>query len=165
MFTVCTVGKTRIVILTNLYAIKIARFSPARPFIRLAELVLRGGGVRENVVRHSPNKDFFKGAINYLFYGVVANLREYRMYKTYAHTGFLAPTVFTFFGLVNIQIRGEAVKDKDLHLFPLAPILGADIAGAETMRSDQFCLIDSCLHLADYGNQTIEDFFARWSQN
>ena len=165
MLTVCLNGKTRIVILTDKYAFKIARFRFIRPFVRLFELLILGG-VRENVVRHSHKKVFWRGALNYLFYGVAANLREYKRYKKYGDDSLLVPTLFTLFGLVNVQMRGYPVVDLETFSTEgssLLSILREDHACKETdvLRSDQFCVIGGKLLLADYGHGDLEGILVR----
>ena len=72
-------GATRWVILTERYAIKIARFRPIRPLVRLLQL-LRKGTVRQELNKYDPNP--VRGGLKYLIAGVIANLTEYRLYKS-----------------------------------------------------------------------------------
>jgi hypothetical protein len=149
-----TYGATRWVILTIRYAIKIARFRPLRPFIRLFEL-LRTGGVEANLRKHDEN--LIKAALKYLFAGVRANRNEYRLYKKYGDE-MLVPTLFTIGWLVNIQERGEPASEEEMKHHRLWPLLrGLDTPlSQDILQTKQFVVIGTRVCLADYGNVLLE---------
>ena len=149
-------GATRWVILTERYAIKIARFRPIRPLVRLLQL-LRKGTVRQELNKYDPNP--VRGGLKYLIAGVIANLTEYRLYSQYYESGLLAPTLFTIGGLVNVQLRGEPAEIKDVRQHYLWKVLRGT-ALADTLLPRQFCLISSTVLLADSGERKLEDALA-----
>ena len=153
-----TYGCTRWVILTNRYAIKIARFRPFRPFIRLVTL-LRSGGVERNLKKHDEN--LVKAVLKYLGAGIVANRMEYRLYKKYGDE-LLVPTLLTIGWLINIQKRGEPSSEEDMRHHRLWPLLqGMETPLAEDiLQPKQFCMIGTKVCLADYGNALLEPVLA-----
>ncbi len=150
-------GCTRWVILTKNYAVKIARFRPIRPFIRLFYLLKRGEAV-EKLEQHDPN--LIKAVLKYIGSGILANRNERRLYEKY-NDKFLVPTLFTFFWLVNIQRRGEPSGEKEMHCHYLWDILkGTSTPLTEDiLQPKQFCVIDGITYLADYGNKDLEGVF------
>ncbi len=90
----------------------------------------------------------------YLFQGIVANIREYRLYRR-TKNDFLWPTYLTFFGLVNIQPIGDVVCRSGSDVWDsLYVIAGEDLfADSHTFnKSDNFCHNkDGFLRILDYG--------------
>lgn len=147
-------GSTRCVILVGQYAIKIARFRPLRPFIKLFESIQKKQ-VRGNLEKHHRNP--LLAVIKYLLAGIVANRTEYRLYKKYK-SELLVPTVFTIFWLVNIQRRGEPVADekvKSHYLWNLFKEMETPVA-LDILQAKQFCFMGGCVRLADYGIDGLE---------
>lgn len=156
-------GATRWVILTERYAIKIARFRPVRPFVRLLQL-LREGGVIQTLEKHDAN--LCKAVLKYVGAGPRANRTEYRLYKKYGAYNDLAPTLFTVFWIINVQLRGEPSKEEDVRRHPLWQILGNTPfveAAADLRQPKQFCIIGSKVCLADYGMEILEPVLAAYS--
>ena len=155
-------GATRWVILTERYAIKIARFRPVRPFVKLFESLLQKQ-VKENLEKHHSNH--FLAVIKYLVAGMVANRTEYRLYKKHG-SDLLAPTLYSFCWIVNIQRRGEVATESDIkaHYFwkffsGMTTLLAADM-----LQQKQYCLIDGKVHLADYGIEGLEPIIANYNE-
>ncbi|MGC4085832.1 MAG: hypothetical protein QM736_27830 [Vicinamibacterales bacterium] len=95
------------------------------------------------------------------FYGLLANLNEYRLSKRLPHAD-LAETLLSI-GVVNIQRRGHAVESNDD--VSCHPIVGAlvgrgawDELVTDTAKPEQFCHIDGRLQLVDYGNPALREF-------
>lgn len=156
-----TYGCTRWVILTNRYAVKIARFRPIRPFIRLWEL-LQEKQVRKNLEKHHSNP--LLGAVKYLAAGIVANRREYLLYKKHGND-LLAPTLFTICWLVNIQQRGEPIRDNEVRSHYLWSLFEGEVTTLATdiLQRKQFCLIDGQVRLADYGIDGLEPVIVKYN--
>lgn len=156
-------GGTRWVILTDLYAIKIARFRPIRLVIRFLQLLLKGE-VRENLQKHDEN--LTKAVLKYVGAGILANRTESRLYKHYGRTNdLLIPTLFTICWLVNVQLRGKIPKEEDILRHRLWNVLVGDSfveVAAELRRPNQFCIIGSRVYLADYGMELLEPVFAEY---
>jgi len=157
-------GATRWVVLTKRYAIKIARVRPIRPFIRLLQL-LQEGGVMENLEKHDSN--LIKSVLKYLGAGLRANRIEYRFYKKYGLHNDLVPTLFSFCWIINVQQRGEPCGEKEVHKHPLWQILGNPLfveAAADLGQPKQFCVINSRIYLADYGQEILESVLAAYGK-
>ncbi|MDP1689940.1 MAG: hypothetical protein Q8L52_01930 [bacterium] len=157
-----TYGCTRWVILTDRYAIKIARFRPFRPFIRLFEL-LQKGGVEQNLKKHDENP--VKAVLKYICAGVRANRMEYRLYKKYGDE-MLVPTLLTIGWLINIQKRGEPSSEEDMQrhrLWSLLQGMGTPLA-EDILQAKQFCMIGTRVCLADYGNVLLEPVLAAYER-
>ncbi len=154
-------GATRWVILTKRYAIKIARFRPVRPFIRLFQL-LKEGGVIQTLEKHDAN--LLKAVLKYLGAGLRANRIEYRLYKKYgASNDLLVPTLFSIGWLINVQLRGEPCGEREVQQHSLWKILGGVSfveAAADLRQPKQFCRIGTRVYLADYGLEILEPVLA-----
>ncbi len=150
-----TWGKTRWVFLTQNYAIKVARFRPIRPFVRLFQIVRTGEGIKENIEKH--DNIFVRGVIKYLLAGVVANRVEYRLYRKYGNGDLFVPTISSLFGgLINVQKRGFGIKPGDANKFPLQKILLNHSLAKEILEERQLCEFEGKICLADYGKEEIE---------
>lgn len=150
-------GETRFVIVTERYAIKIARFRPLRPFVRIIKHLF-GKKVRADLLTF--DKKMAKGCVRYVLPGLFANRAEWLHSKRYAKSGLIVPTLFSFFWLINIQKAGvpatvEDVKGAVLFLrFGSDPL--ADMGGVH-----QYCIIDTKVLLSDYGQIEAGDFIAQ----
>ncbi len=153
-------GATRWVIITNQYAIKIARFRPLRPFIRLIDAFGKKE-VGPCLKKHHENP--LLASIKYLFAGVVANYTEYQVYKKYSELEELAPTLTTFFFLVNIQISGRQATEEDLNGSVIFNTLHEYFLG-DTADAKQFCLVDEQVRLVDYGDEKLYPLLATYSK-
>ncbi|GEM_PF-3377695 len=142
-------GTTRFVILTENFAIKFARFRLFRLAYRGLYLSLRGKAVkRSRELFGNP----WLGILKYLLQGVTANVDEYRFYREFPNLA-IAPTLFTLFGLVNIQMRGEAVREAEIDECPFQEF--ADKPGMD-LNADEYCRINGTIYLADYGNPLVQ---------
>lgn len=145
-------GSTRWVILTNKYAIKIARFRPIRPILQLCKHLVHKE-VSEKLRKFDSN--LVRGGFKYLTAGIQANRAEWKIYSLYG-SDILAPTIWTFYGLINIQVRGEKVSEADierhylLHALRLHPIEDNDVFLAK-----QFCTLSGTVVLVDYGRNDL----------
>jgi len=157
-------GATRWVILTNRYAIKIARLRPIRPFIRLSQL-LKTGRVIETLEKHDAN--LMKAVLKYLGAGLRANRTEYRLYKKYGVHNDLAPTLFSICWIINVQLRGEPCGENEVRQHSLWQILGGASfveAAADLRQPKQFCMIRTQVCLADYGLEILEPVLAAYGR-
>ena len=146
-------GCTRIVFLTEQYAIKVARIRPFRPLIRLLEILRKKESIRANLEKH--DKKPVKGGIKYLLAGIRANRNEYYLYNKYK-SSLLAPTLHMFaWGLVNIQVRGSSLEKSELHLAEKHPLWGRP-----TRKYEEFCSFGANCCLVDYGRQELEEHIA-----
>jgi hypothetical protein len=76
-----------------------------------------------------------------LFKGILDNWQECLFYKK-THYGFLMPTYYSFFGLVNIQARGQSWDQEDLHYRNLL---------SEITNDDVYDDAHGFLHANNYG--------------
>ena len=146
------IGSTRIVILTNNYAIKIARFRFVRPIVQLVRHFINGE-VKKRLQKFDANP--VAGGLKYLFAGVRANQTEWYVYNT-LKLDILAPTLWSMRGFINIQRRGETVSMLQMRahvihrLLILHPIQDSDV-----FQTCQFCKIKKRVVLADYGRMDL----------
>jgi hypothetical protein len=145
-------GATRWVILTDRYAIKIARIRPLRPFIRLFEHFSRGQ-VGEKLQAFDANP--FIAGMKYLLAGVVANRLERIYYKKYGGE-LLMPTVFTFLWIVNVQPRGEPASEAQARTHHFFKLLDGTPNREDFLEVHQYCTIEGRVLLVDYGRKEIE---------
>lgn len=152
-------GATRWVILTPRYAIKFARVRPLRPILQLVRHFVKGE-VKQRLQQFDANP--IKGGMKYLAAGIRANLTERRIYRDH-QSDILAPTLWTFFGLVNLQVRGEQVSTQEhqahylTNAFKEAPIDNNDL-----VHPRQFCKINGSVVLADYGRDDLVPVLAAY---
>jgi hypothetical protein len=144
-------GATRFVILTDRFAIKFARF---RPFRMLAQLYrrLRAGTVDAGLSQFHENRVL--AAIKYMVSGVLSNLVEARFSRECPEETDVAPTLYSFLGLINIQPRGGAITDEDIAHCPfrdLASERGAEREFADLSQAKQFARFGSRILLVDMG--------------
>jgi len=151
-------GAVRWVFLIGPYAIKVARIRPLHPFIRLYQH-FRAGVVRKELAKFDSMPA--RAGLKYLLGGILANLAEYRLYRRFGNQR-LIPTLFTFFGLVNIQVRGEPVPKERLWEMQVHPMwcMTHGIVSMDIRKPEQFCLLNGVVCLADYGRYDLEPFLA-----
>lgn len=98
-----------------------------------------------------------------LFAGIMANLHEWKFYRK-TKNPFTMPTYFSFFGLFNIQKRGETVnfcERDELRSYVCQNIEEEDqlFCDEHTLSSvDNYCLDNEHLKLVDYGNRQVAEF-------
>ncbi len=152
-------GTTRFVVLVGRVAIKVARPRPLWVLRRL--LVYWVTGVA-NPRLLAYADDPLKSGFRHLFAGVVANWREYQLWRE-SPRSFLVPTVCSFWGIVNVQKRGEKIRKDDLaELHPFRALLlnlPADAIGDMT-KAENFCHYEGRVCLVDYGDTETFTFFS-----
>lgn len=155
-----TTGQTRIVLLVGSYAIKIARPGVGYCLRRVAAL-WRSNRIADRIADwRSARGGLRRVVFSAPFYGLLANLNEYRLSRELPQAG-LAETLLSI-GVVNVQRRGRAVATEDLSAHPVVSAMTARNAWFElvndTARPEQFCRVDGRLELVDYGNPALRDF-------
>lgn len=151
-------GATRFVILIGPIAIKIARVKPLRSIYKLL-LHWQNGEIKKRLLDYADMP--INGGFQYVLCGFISNLNEYALSRTGQHT-VLVPTLFTFFGIFNIQKRGEDVDplellfqnpfEKDLKDMP-------ELLLVDMTRAENFCLYEGQICLADYGSKFARSYF------
>jgi len=162
-------GATRWVILTDRYAIKIAQFHPLQTIIRFIQHV-RAKEVGQRVIAYAANP--LPGVMKYVFAGMtiamagmIANRTEHRLYKKYGDDNFrIAPTIFSFFWLVNVQLRGAPVNEEELPGHPLWCMFQDNDRLADCRSACQYCRLGGKIHLADYGRPDLEPVFLSYQK-
>lgn len=149
-----TYGTTRWVLLIGPYAIKVARFRPLRPFIKLFT-ALQKQEVRQSLHKH--DKSMIRAALKYLFAGIYANRIEHHLYRKYK-SDHLIPTLFTICWIVNVQVRGDPITDVDVGtpLFKKMRVGPND----DLMDPRQWCSLKGTMKLVDYGRSDLEPALA-----
>ncbi|MDO8482951.1 MAG: hypothetical protein Q7S86_04000 [bacterium] len=148
-------GATRLVLLVGGLAIKFARL----PWFRL---ICRGFfWLSKGKALQRPRELYGSlhiGILKYVLSGIMANVDEYYFSREFPDLP-LAPTLFTFFGLVNIQRRGEAIDASELKECPFQDL--ATQLEFDLNRPEQFCRIKGKIVLADYGNPLVQKALRR----
>lgn len=149
-------GETRVVIVAGRYAIKIARIRPLRPILRIV-LHLFGKKVKQELLTF--DKKMAKGCIRYVIPGIFANRAEALHSAKYSESGLIAPTIFSFLWLVNIQRAGEPATQDDIEKTVLYQRFGSN-PDADMQRTQQYCVIGTEVLLSDYGQIEAGDFIS-----
>jgi hypothetical protein len=98
-----------------------------------------------------------------LMEGVMANIQEWRFYRKTKHA-FVMPTYFSFFGLFNIQKRGQEInfwKGVDVwhYIHQHVQNHAQPFCDGHTLAEIyNFCLDDGHLKIVDYGSRRLEPF-------
>jgi hypothetical protein len=154
-------GRTRSVILVGKYAIKIARFRVFRQVGRLVEHSISG---RVGVELRKFDSNILKAGLKYIFIGIWSNRAELYLYRKYGEKAPLAPTYYSFFGIINIQKRGQELDGDFLNLVTKNHLWTRnDSETADLRRPEQFCVIEGKIVLADYGKYDIEPIIASYA--
>jgi len=100
----------------------------------------------------------FLGFRRLVFKGVMDNWREYWFCLVERHS-FAQPTYFSFFGLVNIQLRGEPlVMDQWEFRGQLQKFIEVLYSDAHHFTSiNNFCISDGKLRILDYGSRKTQN--------
>ena len=157
----CAYGATRYVILTEKYAIKIARFPALRLVLRGFYLLSKGKALqRPREVYGSVTV----GIVKYFLCGVLVNIDECQLWQELRNKS-LAPTLFSILGLVNVQIRGAAVEQDELDRAHPFPEIAREVVGLDLDLAKQYCRINGAICLADYGSPlVVAELRARFSR-
>jgi len=140
-------GKTRIVFLIGKYAVKVARVQPIECVVHLFRLFQKEG----------LDGDFRRTWLRCFVWGFWANRAELLLYKKHGDA-LLAPTLFSLFGLINIQLRGEPVNSKEISQHQLQNLLKDTSLAKEFLRSEQFGSVGGRVCLIDYGTPELGKF-------
>ncbi len=153
-------GGSRFVVLIGPYAIKFARLRLIRAAYRLLFHLLH----RQAFAKlRSFGTTVTHGGVRYLLSGVIANRHEFRLWRQSPQT-YLVPTLFSFFGLVNIQVRGERISEAELsadHPFPILLQSMTEAGRGDMMRPVNFCRLNGHVMLVDYGSDECYRMFSR----
>lgn len=144
-------GVTRLVLLVGNSAIKFARI----PWIKIINRGIFWTGQGKLLER--PRQVYGSlhiGILKYLLAGIIANVDEYHFGREFPDLP-LAPTMFTLFGLVNIQVRGEPVSASELKDCPFQDIAKAE-PELDLKETKNFCRIKGRIVLADYGSPLVQ---------
>lgn len=146
-------GGSRWIVLTDRFAFKIARF---RPFYCLRRFFEHRASGTSGAQLASYHQNRWLGGIKYVCLGIVANLTESRLYRECPDLR-IAPTLFSLLGLINIQLRGEPVEDKDMSLCPFQslPILLKKKEIGDLNMCKQFARFPNGILLIDYGSESV----------
>lgn len=150
-------GETRYVVITKKYAFKIARIRPLWPFVRMIQHYFLGKKITVKLQQRLLTNDIaMVGKILYFFVpGIVANVVEYRNFKNCGEDNELVPTVFTFFGLVNVQHAGVPASRVEVEKHILFHKLGEHPLFEDITETHQYCVIDGKTLLADYAQNDL----------
>lgn len=153
-----TYGTTRFVFCVGDIAIKVARIKVLHWVVRLWRRATVTREVASTTTMNTHVKSFAR--LQLLLVGVVANLEEARMWRKCPNLQ-AAPTLFSFFGLVNIQVRGTPIESEDLLLCPFRDIA---TEWGDLKKVQNFVRIDGVLCLADYGHEDLNQLLARFAE-
>ena len=150
-------GTTRFVFCVGPLAIKFPRLKILHFAKRCIHFRKHGGVIRKITQLTETQR---ASVVRDLFAGVVANWHEVRLYRRYPYLP-LAPTYFSFLGLVNIQARGVPLEPCDLKLCPLR-----EISNSQTDFDDirNFARVNGTPCLIDYGNGRINAILAEFAK-
>jgi hypothetical protein len=149
-------GETRFVIITDKYAIKIARIRPLRPLVRIVQHLF-GKKVKQELLTF--DKKMAKGCMRYVLPGIFANRAEWKHSQKYGASGLIVPTLYSFFWVVNIQKAGVAATSHNIGQSLLFALFGTNEL-ADMQGIYQYCVIEEKVLLADYGQMEAESFLA-----
>jgi hypothetical protein len=153
-------GSTRWVFLIGPYAFKIARLRPLWWPFRLIQRIFQKA-VARRLSRFHGNPGI--ACAKYLSAGFLANGTERRLWEE-SRDSRLAPTLFSFLGILNIQPRGEAVSEDSLEEFPFRELARGAKEGSDLYdltKAKQFARFGDEILLIDYGG---EDFARRLAE-
>jgi len=104
------IGGTRIVLLAGKYAIKFPKLFTLRPLkSALNSFDERIKEKKEkNINYYAVAKNIVAASLTCFLSGLVSNIRENSRWRE-SESELLAPTYFTFLGLINVQVRVERV--------------------------------------------------------
>ncbi len=141
-------GSSRIVFCFRSIVIKIPRFRIGRLLSRLV-VHTKNKTVQATIEKFGNN--IFSVATNYLFDGVRSNRLEHRFSQRTNSPGIL-PTKSFLWGCILVQKRGEVLHEQDRRWIKIRRIVKKyGIAEKDTTRANNFCIIDNCIKMVDYG--------------
>jgi hypothetical protein len=147
-FQINTLGHTRLVILTKKYAIKVTRIRPLFAFQKVFPIII-------GILKKTPEQEgrtLTRIYLGYTFAGILANIREAFYSKKENGDDRIFPCLFSIFGLLVVQERGQEINEYELiqaaHCLPKGLI-------KELQRPEQFCRHpkDGKIRICDYGSR------------
>jgi len=141
-------GSTRSVFCVGDVAVKFARIRPIRLFFRFFHWQ-KNGGVANKLSTISRSR--VDAILLVISGGIIGNIEEYWFCREHPDLP-LAKTIFSFFGLFNIQVRGRQVKEEELHLCPFREYAHREY---DLRRTEHFGWIGDRSCLLDYGTHRI----------
>lgn len=151
-------GTTRFVVTIPWLGIAL-KFAHIHPIKALETLVWMAehSSQKLNFREGLSDSDSEPGSFRYQFRGIYCNLREHRFYRS-SRNPFLWPTLFSFFGLINIQPFAEkqplVSNDFKLWKFVYKITGNAGLRDGHTLSEENNFAIDvnNFLRILDYGS-------------
>lgn len=141
------IGGTRLVLVTENRAYKIARFRPLKPIVKIVMSVLNKKEFIRLYEKHGDSK--FKVIIKSLLAGLLANRAEWRKWSD-GHSNDFNPVLKIWLGgLVICQPRARRVTEQDILKSPLRHWYVED---EELSRPDQYGRLAGQIVLVDYAH-------------
>lgn len=154
-------GMSRFVIVLPNVVIKFAYFNPLT-FLKNGIGYLWRGDVDSRVEQYRF-KDT-SGLMRFLPSRLIVNWQEYMFYQETC-ASYLAPTLWSFYGLINIQRRGRVVRGdeevweqyvKALHSQEFLPTYINGVYITDINHAPNLCFIDGNLVIHDYGDWKVQ---------
>jgi hypothetical protein len=157
-------GTTRFVFCVGGVAIKIARVKILHWVIRLTKRVFVTSSKSVVVVNSQLESAQRFARLKHLFAGVTANLQEIGMCVKYPHLP-VAPTLVSFFGFVNIQVRGMPIKEGELAICPFREVADIKSGGITLNQPENFGWVDGRILLLDCGFEGLNVILAKYAKS
>ncbi|MDP2704797.1 MAG: hypothetical protein U1D31_00345 [Patescibacteria group bacterium] len=143
-------GWSRWVFLVGNVAIKIPRLRPLHWISRFFFWKSQGKFTERFETHFKCNP--VVGVWRYLCNGIIANIVEHRIYQKHPDLP-IAPTLFSFLGLVNIQVRGKPLAESSLPNCPFRTIAKLHPQFVDLADIRNFAEINGKIVLVDCGPQ------------
>ena len=156
-------GCTRLVILTETLAIKIALpLRPFLPFFILAREFLNGG-LKKKVKKHNGN--LIRLAIRIATIGGIdANRREMRIYREHPEYPIASVLRSYVWGFVIVMPRGEPIKDLS-ESWGNQALLPPRLRDSDVFYSANVCRFGNELRFIDYGDPSADEVLPAFYAN
>ncbi|MFA6077707.1 MAG: hypothetical protein WC724_01670 [Candidatus Paceibacterota bacterium] len=151
-----TQGCTRLVILTETIAIKIALpFRPFIPFIIVIQAILRGD-LKRKLEKHNGN--LLKVLVRCMtIAGIDANRREMRISTMYPEYPIARVLRSYLWGFVIVMTKGEQIAES-LEPWVINQLSLPDhLQKSDLFKNDNTCCIDGRFHFVDYGDPSADE--------
>jgi len=89
-----------------------------------------------------------------MLWGVIMNRNEMYLWR-HVRKPWMMPTLYSFFGIINIQPRGEPITKEELDAeHPFLPMIEAvgTRCGTDVINPENFCRYDGLIKSVDYGS-------------
>lgn len=142
-------GRSRRVLLLGDVAVKVARFGILRTLALLILALRKPSWAQERVrAQHKETKRAISLSLLELFFGgVLANRREYRLYRDHPELPIAPVRAMYLWGLILVMERGNEVHEKESRSFRASFADGADLK-----LPYHTCRINGQLRIIDYGH-------------